>query len=312
MTSFFRKSAFLLAFVCLSLAFGAPTARADEPGAAPCVTAHPAKTHHAKKHAIAKTHPAKAKAKHAVGCAHKKAPCAHAQKGDEIVRIAQEHLAHLGYYTGKIDGIMGPATREAIKNFQREHGLKPDGVLGKKTRKALEDADHVMPSPSEISPNEPLTHEQGFVNPLNTEVDQDYQTPLGKSPTLLYTRFAGLEVNETGGGTDKRYTVKLNGQTLLEVNGQPSVIGISKTYDLGGEDAIIFTTFNPDSVLCSYENYVLVLNDKDHKLLEIENCTRAYQAQVNNNSLYISFPERDDNRVLGGTWRLEGMNLNRL
>lgn len=35
------------------------------------------------------------------------------------------------------DGVIGPATRHAVKRFQRAHNLKPDGLLGTKTLSAL-------------------------------------------------------------------------------------------------------------------------------------------------------------------------------
>jgi peptidoglycan hydrolase-like protein with peptidoglycan-binding domain len=42
-----------------------------------------------------------------------------------------------GYYKGPIDGISGPMTKRAIRDFQRTKGLKPDGVPGKSTRAAF-------------------------------------------------------------------------------------------------------------------------------------------------------------------------------
>ena len=48
-------------------------------------------------------------------------------------REIQESLKNAGFYQGAVDGKMGPATREAVKEFQRVHGLTDDGVVGKKT-----------------------------------------------------------------------------------------------------------------------------------------------------------------------------------
>ena len=53
------------------------------------------------------------------------------------VRQIQGALKNAGYYDGAIDGKMGPKTKEAIKEFQKEYGLKPDGVVGTKTRSKL-------------------------------------------------------------------------------------------------------------------------------------------------------------------------------
>ena len=48
-------------------------------------------------------------------------------------RDIQQALKNAGFYQGAVDGKMGPQTREAVKEFQRVHGLKDDGVVGKQT-----------------------------------------------------------------------------------------------------------------------------------------------------------------------------------
>ena len=45
----------------------------------------------------------------------------------------QAALKNAGFDPGKIDGKMGPRTRQAIKDFQKSKGLVPDGVVGPKT-----------------------------------------------------------------------------------------------------------------------------------------------------------------------------------
>ncbi len=45
----------------------------------------------------------------------------------------QKALRSAGYYHGEVDGKIGPDTREAVRNFQRENGLTPDGIIGKTT-----------------------------------------------------------------------------------------------------------------------------------------------------------------------------------
>ncbi|MFH1413497.1 MAG: peptidoglycan-binding domain-containing protein [Candidatus Omnitrophota bacterium] len=45
----------------------------------------------------------------------------------------QTALKNAGYNPGKIDGKIGKNTREAIKAFQRDKGLKVDGKVGKQT-----------------------------------------------------------------------------------------------------------------------------------------------------------------------------------
>lgn len=49
----------------------------------------------------------------------------------------QEALGRLGYEHGPDDGLVGPATRGALRRFQAEHGLAPDSIPGPRTRAAL-------------------------------------------------------------------------------------------------------------------------------------------------------------------------------
>ena len=42
-------------------------------------------------------------------------------------RAVQQRLADLGYKPGKVDGLMGPRTRTAIRAFERDHGMPQTG-----------------------------------------------------------------------------------------------------------------------------------------------------------------------------------------
>ena len=48
-------------------------------------------------------------------------------------KIIQQRLKKWGYYTGAVDGILGPKSVAAIKKFQRNNGLAVDGIVGPKT-----------------------------------------------------------------------------------------------------------------------------------------------------------------------------------
>ena len=54
---------------------------------------------------------------------------------DSSVRQVQEALARQGYYHGAIDGSFGPATQNALRRYQRNHGL---GVTGEIDRPVIE------------------------------------------------------------------------------------------------------------------------------------------------------------------------------
>ena len=53
------------------------------------------------------------------------------------VRTIQERLSDWGYYTGKVDGIFGRLTRNAVVSFQRRNGLTADGIAGPATLRAI-------------------------------------------------------------------------------------------------------------------------------------------------------------------------------
>ncbi len=53
------------------------------------------------------------------------------------VTTIQEKLSRWGYYSGKVDGIYGSKTVEAVKYFQRKNGLAVDGKCGPQTLRAL-------------------------------------------------------------------------------------------------------------------------------------------------------------------------------
>jgi hypothetical protein len=49
--------------------------------------------------------------------------------GDSSVSQVQAALAREGYYRGAIDGSAGPATRNAIRRYQRDRGLEATGQI---------------------------------------------------------------------------------------------------------------------------------------------------------------------------------------
>ena len=49
----------------------------------------------------------------------------------------QTALKNAGYYFGAIDGKIGPKSKEAIRDFQADNGLKVDGIVGSKTQRLL-------------------------------------------------------------------------------------------------------------------------------------------------------------------------------
>ena len=60
----------------------------------------------------------------------------------ELAEVAgvQERLNLLNYFTGHVDGDLGPRTRNALKSFQREHKLDETGECDEATLRSLKQA----------------------------------------------------------------------------------------------------------------------------------------------------------------------------
>ena len=60
----------------------------------------------------------------------------------ELAEVAgvQERLNLLNYFTGHVDGDLGPRTRNALKSFQREHKLDETGECDEATLRSLKEA----------------------------------------------------------------------------------------------------------------------------------------------------------------------------
>jgi hypothetical protein len=59
------------------------------------------------------------------------------ERGDPVVRSAQQTLNDRGFDAGVADGRMGPNTHDAILRFQRERNLPETGALDAPTLRAL-------------------------------------------------------------------------------------------------------------------------------------------------------------------------------
>jgi peptidoglycan hydrolase-like protein with peptidoglycan-binding domain len=53
------------------------------------------------------------------------------------VRLVQQRLQTLGFYTGNVDGVWGQSTANAVDQFQQNRGLQPTGDLTPATANAM-------------------------------------------------------------------------------------------------------------------------------------------------------------------------------
>ena len=56
---------------------------------------------------------------------------------DQVIANVQANLQQQGYYTGEVDGLLGPLTQEALVNYQNANGLAPTGSIDEPTLDAL-------------------------------------------------------------------------------------------------------------------------------------------------------------------------------
>lgn len=69
---------------------------------------------------------------------------------DDEVKLLQQRLKDLGYYTGNITGVYNTATTEAVKAFQKKSSLEQDGILGPITRTVLYGVNAIYAVPTAI------------------------------------------------------------------------------------------------------------------------------------------------------------------
>ena len=68
---------------------------------------------------------------------HMNGVCPYSVPKSSNTTAAQLKLKELRYYFGSIDGSFGPASKKALKAFQRDYGIVVDGSLGPISKKAL-------------------------------------------------------------------------------------------------------------------------------------------------------------------------------
>jgi len=97
-------------------------------------------------------------------------------------------LSFLGYYTGKVDGVTGPKTQDAIRRFQSTYSLVADGIWGSKTEAKIRE---VIGNPamekkqeSAIVVNKPAVNKpvtgDAFWDGLKFFTKDEFRCPCGK------------------------------------------------------------------------------------------------------------------------------------
>jgi hypothetical protein len=61
-----------------------------------------------------------------------------ARPPDQVIADVQSALQEMGYYTGEVDGLLGPLTREALNGYQADYDLTVTGAIDEPTLESLE------------------------------------------------------------------------------------------------------------------------------------------------------------------------------
>ena len=127
-----------------------------------------------------------------------------------FIQFIQSVLKKMGYYSGNIDGIIGPITKDSIIKFQKENNLPKTGVLDELTIKKLEpyylgyikyiikpkDTLYSIGKIYNTSVNSILTANPG-INPFLLKIGQEIIVPLNTTivPKEIKYTYEILELN---------------------------------------------------------------------------------------------------------------------
>jgi TPR repeat protein len=144
-------------------------------------------------------------------------------------RLAQQHLAQMGYSPGPADGISGPRTRAAIRTFQSDRGLPVDGEASEALLDELEKASRIAHA-APVEPQEPeeaITSGSGFIVTSEGQALTNHHVVEGCN-ALRVSRGHGEAVTDAAvTATDPASDLALI--TLDEASGRPVKRTLSKT-----------------------------------------------------------------------------------
>ena len=229
------------------------------------------------------------------------------------VRQTQERLANLGYDVGPQDGVMGEQTKAALMDFQARSGLAVTGKLTADTSDMLKQT-NVYAWRSNYGYAPAAYGYNGYYNGgyAYNGVVPAWNTAYGAVAQAVPNRFASVAIHAAHAGSVGNYTVAVNGQPVLVANNQPAPLRVSRSYQLNGEDAMIFTSYDGNSS-CNYKNYlVTVRGDGTYTTpREVGNCSGSYQASVQNGTLVIGFPtgQYANSSTMWDNWTYNGASL---
>lgn len=125
------------------------------------------------------------------------------QANKDQIRQAQQRLKDLGFYEGQIDGIYGPETEAALREYQARQGLQVTGALTQETQQALAHSQQKGPQQAEKAMDQNLIRQaqerlkeagfytgpvDGAYGPKTEEALREYQQAKGLKETGSLTQ----------------------------------------------------------------------------------------------------------------------------
>jgi peptidoglycan hydrolase-like protein with peptidoglycan-binding domain len=218
------------------------------------------------------------------------------------IRAAQLRLVQLGYPVGRVDGVMGAATENALMDFQRSNNLPVTGELTPSTYSMLTQNIRIGTG---NGPGAYASYENYYRQAADGGMGFGAAAPVVDRPAFAWgrrwdyahdqelpSRYASLNVKEEDEGAVRHYVITVNGQPVLFADNQPGVMRASRTYSLYNEDAVIFTVYTGDTD-CPNKSYLLSVHSDSsfNRPIEIGNCSASYDVKSSSTALLVNFKE---------------------
>lgn len=160
-------------------------------------------------------------------------------RGDDVA-VLQQRLSALGFDPGRVDGIFGDQTKEALEEFQRNAGLVADGICGRVTVVELER----------------LTLREGGADPVSPLRERLAVAGQAAGPAVLARR--RVAIGEPGGFAAGTAAIcralRETGCTVLELH-HPDQSHHAAEANAAEVTCVMFFELEPESTACSTAFY---------------------------------------------------------
>ena len=156
-----------------------------------------------------------------------------------IVRDVQAALAGIGFYNGKIDGIYGSETSDAIIAFQEQAGILPDGEASYGLLSNVKSASAVAKVQNAKSQNARPQNARLVENPVETVITQTAAKQPTQTMVSLIQRglnefgFEEIDVDGVMGNQTRKAIRDFQKQFKLSVTGEPDKDLVNKLVEIG-------------------------------------------------------------------------------